>query len=113
MPDESRQPIAPARVVPDNDGEKVFTHDHTSFLVASATRPNEFHKVEFHDSKVCPATCSCEWFQMGIPRLIAEGKLPESVEHRRCKHIRRVMMVLAGAMVEHLVKTDPSNPTKS
>lgn len=98
---------------------QIYHYNRTSFLVQSRTRTHvvngvvqpEFHKVEFFESdEQYPEICACEDFQMGIPRMIKEGKIPDTREHRRCFHIRYLRAKLADAMVEHLVAGDPSQP---
>lgn len=86
----------------------IYHYSHTAFLVESRSRPGEFHKVEFQDDEKYPEVCSCEDFQMGIPRMVKEGKIPDTIEHRRCWHIRAVRSKLADLLQEHLVNTDPS-----
>ncbi len=93
---------------PDSE-EEVFRTDHLRWLVKSRSRPNECHLVEFgmRDGKKTQA-CSCEWFTMGIPRMITAGELPDTPEHRRCRHIRRVLWTIANQALDHLIDTDPS-----
>lgn len=87
----------------------IFHYDHKRFLVESRSRKGEMHMVEFFDrDNKFPEVCSCENFQLGIPHMVAEGTIPDTVEHRRCWHIRAVRDQLASAMIAHLVETDPT-----
>lgn len=65
--------------------------------------------VELLDSQKYPEVCSCENFQLGIPHMIKEGKIPDTIEHRRCWHIRVIRSKLADVKASEIVATDPSN----
>ncbi len=91
------------------DDVEFYHYNHASFLVGSRSRPGELHKVQFQDDPKYPEVCSCENFQLGIPDMINRGTLPDTLEHRRCYHIRFVRSKLADALTAEIVATDPSN----
>lgn len=49
-----------------------------------------------------PILCQCERFTMGIPNMIKEGRLPNTVEHRRCRHIKRLREELADKLMDSI-----------
>ncbi len=96
---------------------QIFHYNHLSFLVESDSRPGEVHIVEFHhvregSTRDRAETCSCERFTMGIPKLIKEGQLRDTVPNRRCRHLIQVLEALANERVDELKRTDPSQPTR-
>jgi hypothetical protein len=81
------------------------------FLVASRTRKDEWHCVSYHrtsDSTYIEERCTCENFSMGIPRMIADGRLPNTIANRRCFHIKIVNQTLLFHAQKALIGSDTS-----
>jgi len=81
------------------------------FIVASTSRKNCAHIVSYHrtsDPNYIQENCSCEAFTIGTPHRIKTGQLANTIENRRCKHLRLVNLILLHHAQQALIASDPS-----